>query len=112
MLTVRHTEPKIAAEAQHGWQIMFWLGDAFDYSTPFRAVVAEIVSILEETAPVRLSLPAYVPDEDFVEGSLRFGTASVGVYYEYSLGYLALMSRNRSVLEEIAAKVLPRVQVA
>ena len=107
-----HTLPKVEPDPQNGWQITFFLGDAFDYSTPFRAVVGEIVSILEQAAPVVLDLPPYFPEEDFVEGSLRFGGASFQVYYEYSLGYLSIMSANRAILEDVASKVRPRVRLA
>jgi hypothetical protein len=33
------------------------------------------------------------------------------VYFEYSLGYLSLMSGDRDLLERIAAHVFPLVQV-
>lgn len=87
------------------------MGDAFDYSIPFREFIGEIVGILEESAPVFLDPPAYFPDEDFVEGTLRFGQASLRVYYEYALGYLDLTSPDRGPLEDVAARLLPRVRI-
>ena len=111
VITVLHTPPKVEADPQYGWQITFWLGDAFDYSIPFHAAVAEIVSILEQTAPVVLDLPTYHPNEDFVEGCLMFGRSSLTVYYEYSLGYLSIMSASRTVLEDVVSRLLPSVRV-
>ena len=112
VITILHTPPKVAPDPQNGWQITFWLGDAFDYSTPFRAVVSEVVAILGQTSPAVLDLPPYHPDEDFVEGSLRVGGSSLKVYYEYSLGYLSLMSASRAILEDVTSRVLPSVRLA
>ena len=112
MLTVRHPPPRIEREADRGWQIVFWMGDAFDYSTPFREALAEIAGVLGQSASVALDLPPYFANEDFVEGVLTFGATSLKVYYEYSLGYLSLMSPDRAVLEDVAARVLPVVRVA
>ena len=110
MLTV-HTAPQIEPDPQYGWQIIFWLGDAFDYETPFRDALSLLVDILQQSGPAALSLPAYAPDEDFVEGTLSFGAETVSVYYEYSLGYLSLMSPRRATLEDIAARVFPYVRL-
>ena len=112
VITVLHTPPKVASDPQYGWQFTFWLGDAFDYLIPFRAAVAEVVAILQQTAPVVLDLPPYHPDEEFVEGTLRFGGSSLKVYYEYSLGYLSFLSASRPVLEDVASRVLPSVRSA
>jgi hypothetical protein len=102
--------PIIEPNDRYGWKIMFWLGDAFDYSIPFREALSEIVGVLQQSQPVTLDLPPHAPDEDFVEGVLTFGTAMVNVYYEYSLGYLSLMSDDRGVLEDVAARVFPCVR--
>ena len=90
----------------------FWLGEAFDYSTPFREIVREVVAILEQTAPVIIDLPPHHPDEDFVEGSIMFGDSSLRVYYEYSLGYLSIASASHDVLKDVASRVLPSVRLA
>jgi hypothetical protein len=90
--------------------MVFCLGEAFDYDTPFRKALDEIVDILQPSA-AKLELPPYAPDEDFVEGSLVVGSLTLEIYYEYSLGYLALMSTDREALQSVAAKVLPFVSV-
>jgi hypothetical protein len=108
MLTV-HTAPTIERN-EGGWEITLWLGQDFDWSTPFRASLAEIAGALgcEATA---LELPPYVPDEDFVDGTLSVQGSLVRVYFEYSLGYLSLISDDRDVLERVAARIFPLVQV-
>jgi hypothetical protein len=111
VIAILHSPPELVPDPQHGWQMTFWLGDAFDYSTPFRAIVREIVAILEQTAPVVIDLPLYHPDEDFVEGSLIFGDTSLRVYYEYSLGYLSITSASHAALKSVASRVLPSVRL-
>lgn len=110
MLSV-HSLPRIELDPQHGWQVVYWLGEAFDYDIPFRAALAEMVEVLEMEAPVRVELPPRSSDEDFVEGSLVFGEFRLKTYFEYSLGYLALMSGDRDALEMVTEKLLPMVSV-
>jgi hypothetical protein len=111
VIAVLHTPPKVEADPQYGWQITFWLGDAFEYSIPFRAAIVGIISILDQTAPAILDLPTYHPNDDFVKRSLMFGRSSLKVYFEYSLGYLAIMSASRAVLEDVVSRLLPSVRV-
>ena len=110
MLNV-HSPPRIEPERSSGWEILFWLGGGFDYSTPFRAALAEIVEILGRSGPASIDLPLAAPDEDFIEGRLEFQGDSVDVYFEYALGYLSLMSSRREVLEALATRVFPFVRV-
>jgi len=79
------------------------MGDAFDYTTPFRAALAEMVDVLSRQAPSSIRLPDYEDWEDFVEGSLQFGGTTVHVYYEHSLAYLSLTSPSEDTLREIAS---------
>lgn len=106
-----HSPPRIEPDPQHGWQMVFWLGKEFDYDTPFRAALVEMVELLQASEIVRLDLPSHAPNEDFVEGSLVVGTVTLKTYYEYSLGYLALMNADRNALEAVTAKVLPLARV-
>jgi hypothetical protein len=92
--------------------MIFWLGKAFDYDTPFRAALGEMVEILQASETVRLDLPPHAPDEDFVEGRLVVGTVTVKTYYEHSLGHLALMSADREALDAVTTKVLPLVCIS
>lgn len=109
MLTV-HTTPAVTAEPLRGWHLTFWLGEAFDYQIPFRAALAEIVSILGQAKPTNIALPNFLEGEDFVEGQLSFGNATIGIYYEYSLGYLSLNSEDRAPLDQIEALTRPFVR--
>ena len=107
MVAVLHTMPVVEPEPQHGWQLTFWLGEASDFSIPFRANVEEIATLLGEQPTKVIELPPYSSDEDFVEGTLRFGSEVVGIYYEYSLGYLSLnheAHRSISLLRECSRR--------
>ncbi|MDB5711120.1 MAG: hypothetical protein JWL96_3190 [Sphingomonas bacterium] len=84
---------------------MFWAGLAFDYTIPFRAILAEIAAKLGLTAAADLDLPAYEEGEDFIEGTLHFHGTTLATYYEYSLGYLTLASDDRDALEEVIARI-------
>ena len=106
-----NSQPVIEPDPQHGWQMVFWLGNAFDHHTPFRDALNQMVTILQSSGTIRLALPPYTPDEDFVEGSLVIDEVTLQTYYEYSLGYLALMSRDREPLEAVTAALLPFVHV-
>ena len=109
MLTV-HASPIVTVEPLRGWHLTFWLGEAFDYQTPFRAALVEIASILGRLKPTNIALPSFVEGEDFVEGQLSFGDATVGVYYEYSLGYLSLSSEDRTTLDQIEELTRPFIR--
>lgn len=110
MLSV-HSLPRVEPDLHHGWQVVFWLGEAFDYDIPFRAALAEMVEALLMEAPARIELPPRSSDEDFVEGLLVFGEIRLKTYFEYSLGYLALMSADRDEIEMVTEKLLPLVRV-
>lgn len=110
MLTV-HSAPAVEPDSRSGWQITFWLGEAFDYAIPFRQSLDEMVTILSESAAVVIDLPPYVSGEDFVQGALRVGSQTLGIYYEYSLGFLSLTSATRATLENVASQLLPSVRV-
>ncbi|WP_440848045.1 hypothetical protein [Sphingomonas sp. 22176] len=109
MLTV-HTTPTVTAEPSRGWDLTFWLGEAFDYQIPFRVALAQIASILGQSEPVNIALPDFVEGEDFVEGQLSFGSTTIGIYYEYSLGYLSLNSEDRAPLDQIEALTRPFIR--
>jgi hypothetical protein len=69
---------------------MLFVGDAFDYTTPFRALLSDIAEALGQHPQNYLELPPYEAWEDFIEGTLRFGSLSLRIYYEHSLSFLAL----------------------
>jgi hypothetical protein len=78
---------KIEPQPRGGWQLILWVGQAFNYTTPFRAMLSEIAEALGPASVVQL--PPYEAGEDFVEGTLQFGRTTLRVYYEHSLGSCA-----------------------
>jgi hypothetical protein len=100
-----HSPYEIRLDPQGGWQLILWVGHAFDYSTPFRSMVSDIAKALGQDSRNDLRLPPYEAGEDFVEGTLRFGNTSLRTYYEHSLGYLALMSDNEGTLRHVAGRI-------
>jgi hypothetical protein len=91
---------------------VLWAGEPFDYSTPFREMLAGIAGILSQDAPTSIELPAYEEYEDFVEGTLQFGDETIRTYYEHSLSYLVLLSDSADTLRRIADRIAPFMQVA
>jgi len=104
--------PVIEHDPHRGWQLVLWAGNAFDYSTPFRAMLAEIAAVLGDAAPTEVELPAYKDHEDFVGGTLRFGETALSTYYEHALGYLALTSDKADPLQEVAERLRSHLVVA
>lgn len=90
---------QIEPSPQGGWQLVLWTGEAFDYETPFRAMLATIAEALGREC--HLHLPAYEKGEDFVEGNLQLGAIQLQVYYEHSLSYLAFVSDIKAALSNV-----------
>lgn len=107
-----YSRPVIEPHRKSGWELVLWTGNAFDYSTPFREMLTEIATVLNQEAPASLELPGYEVLEDDVKGVLRFGDDEIGIYYEHSLSYLALMSDSANTLRKIADRLQPLVALA
>jgi hypothetical protein len=60
--------PAIEAGQRGEWQLVLLIGEAFDYATPFRAVLDEIADALCREAYATVQFPQYDAFEDFVEG--------------------------------------------
>ena len=101
----------VQADPQGGWQLIFWVGQAFDHATPFRTMLSDIAGALGQTAKRDLQLPPYEAGEDFIDGTLKFGKLQLRIYYEHSLSYLALMSDYERALRDAAKRVEPYVVV-
>jgi len=93
------------------WELALYSGQAFDYAIPFREMLTSIASILSRDVLSSCDLPAYEEFEDFIEGTLRFGTEIIDIYYEHSLAYISLQSPRESVLRDIVARLQPHVIV-
>ncbi len=103
---------RIESDPRGGWQLILWAGDAFDYTTRFRALLGDITEAIGQDSQTDLELPPHEVGEDFVEGRLRFGSVWLGIYYEHSLSYLALMSDSEGTLRDIADRIQGSIQVA
>jgi hypothetical protein len=104
-----HTAPVVELAREGGWEIVLWLGHAFDYHEPFRAHLEEIACLLGEDPARALALPPYEEYEDFVEGSLKFASHELSIYYEHSLGYLSISHPCRLPLDAVIASISPAV---
>jgi len=102
----------IEPDPQGGWQLMLDVGDAGDYTTPFRALLSDIAEALGQDPQNDLELPPYEVWEDFVEGTLRFGSTPLRIYYEHSLSYLALMTNSQDTLQIVADRIQRSIQAA
>ncbi len=91
--------------------VRVFLCEWFDYSYSFRGYLARLVEALGQISPATLSLPEPCPYEDFIDGSLAWNGATIAVYYEHSLGYLALTAPDRQVIDAIAKVMDPSTQV-
>jgi hypothetical protein len=96
-----HQWPDTNRHGSKGWWLIFWVGDAFDYSIPFRAILQEMVARLSVSVDCTLHIPAHYEYEDFVEGKLDWGAHSFDLYYEHSLGFLELKSSDKRALERL-----------
>jgi len=110
MITLR-SPLEVEPDPRGGWQLVFWVGSAFDLTTPFRSILGDIVESLGLDPQNDLKLPMREAGEDFVEGTFQFGAVPIRVYFEHSLSYLALMSDNELTLRDLVARVQPNVTV-
>src|ERR1700761_6131648 len=104
--------PTIESGHQGSWQLVLWAGTPFDYTTPFRSMLAEIARALGQNDQIDLDLPAYKDGEDFVTGTLRFGTGLLEVYYEHSLSYIALVSNTEDTIRDLADRIQSSIVVS
>jgi hypothetical protein len=111
MIEVR-SQPVIDRDRQGSWRLTFWIGETFDYTTPFREALNDMSEVLSRGNACSLRLPEYEVYEDFVEGTLQFGGEVIRVYYEHSLSYLSLSTDSYEILCDVAARLQSSVEVA
>jgi hypothetical protein len=102
----------IEPDPRGGWQLILWMGDPFDHTTSFRALLGDIAQALGQDRETDLRLPPSEVYEDFIEGTLRFESALLRIYYEHSLSYLALSNDSYAVLRGAADRIQRGVQSA
>jgi hypothetical protein len=110
MIEVR-SQPVIEPDPSGGWQLTFWIGRAFDYTTPFRKALDDMTKVLSREQRCSTELPEYEANEDFVEGALRFGDQVLRIYYEHSLSYLSLSTTSLEILRDVAELLQASVKV-
>jgi len=92
----------IEPDPRGGLQLTFWMGQAFDYTTPFRKALEDMTEVLSAEQCCSIQLPEYEAYEDFVEGTLQFGDQILRIYYEHSLSYLSLSTMSLEILRDVA----------
>ncbi len=105
------TQPTIEREPGGDFQVCFWVLDVFNYSTPFREMIADAVRALGRDPCEHVELPSYLEDEDFIEGAIILETARVRIYFEHARSYLSMAHPSASVLEEILEVLAPLIRI-
>ncbi|MBA4046329.1 MAG: hypothetical protein C0471_18215 [Erythrobacter sp.] len=103
--------PTIDQDPGGDFQLCLWVLDVFNYDTPFREMSAEVARALGRDPHKDLQLPAYIADEDFVEGALVLEATSISVYFEHARSYLSMSHPSRSVLADILERLSPHIHV-
>ena len=94
------SEPELKLEGSN-WTLLLWVCEPFDDAYSFRELFATITAALETKRDVDLTLPPEEPGEDFVDGTLRWGSTAYEVYFERSLGYVQFSSPSESSTREL-----------
>lgn len=102
----------IQPEPGTGYELCFWVLDAFSHATPFRGMLCEIARGIGLDPEHHLKLPPYVDGEDFIEGNLIFKGVDLVVYFEYTRSFFSVSSCNRGVLTDFLEGVSPLVRVS
>jgi len=85
-----------------------WLRRTFS----FRTFIDQLQSaLLASGSCLTVELPPLQAEEDFVHGKAQWAGKTLGLYFEYALGYLQLEAPSREVLQEISSFVASHVQV-
>jgi hypothetical protein len=85
--------------------VLLWVCEPFDQHFSFRVLLREVQAALRSRAPVNISLPPEVPAEDFVDGTVCWGTWTIPIYFERSLGFLEFWVYS----DEALAALLPAI---
>jgi ubiquinone biosynthesis monooxygenase Coq7 len=92
-----------------GGKLVLWMGDPFDYTSPFRGALAQITEALGPESVRSLQVPPPEQFEDFVEGCFRFDGKLIEVYWEHSLGHMSLRVGDMGTLHDVANRIRPLV---
>lgn len=95
--------PKFVNCGPVGWGFTLW-SHLLDDEAPHRPVLEQFARVHEGFS---LTLPKPDRYEDCVEGSLKWETHDVWVYFETILSHLWLWSPDRQAVEELRALIVP-----
>ena len=101
-------EPKVEVGARDCTLVLF-VCDCFDEGYSFRGLFAKFATVLRASREFTLSLPPETPAEDFVDGSMRWGSTTYDVYFERSLGFVTFSSPSQSTTRELLAAMTPEL---
>jgi hypothetical protein len=94
------SEPQLKLEGS-AWTLLLWVCDPFDDQYSFREFFVAIVAVLQQVHDAKLTLPPEKLREDFVDGTLRWGTLVYDVYFERSLGYVQFSNASEPNTREL-----------
>jgi len=110
MILVRD-KPKLEFDGVGRWSLTVWAGRAFDYDAPLRAVVEAAAEVLVEQAAF-IVLPPWTEGEDFIEGAIHCGKATIDVYFEYALGYVGFSCTERFLLKGLRLGLATMIELS
>ena len=95
--------PKFGISGPEGWGFTLWGAPEAD-----QGLHRQLLERLAGNHPqIELTLPKAEPDEDCIEGTLRWADHEVWVWYEAVLNYLYLWSEDRAVAEDLRKALAP-----
>jgi hypothetical protein len=91
-----------STRGSRGWGFTLW-SDLLDDEAPHR----DFLTKFSASHPgVELRLPPFDRDEDFVEGSLRWGSRDARIFYETIFSHLDLWAPDREPVEKLRAAMV------
>jgi len=83
--------------------VVYWHEDCFVDDPPYRKIVRWMLTIWRDRFDVALvGEPKEKKDEDFVVHDVLLGGRPLSVYWENSLGYISLQSKDEALIREAA----------
>ena len=103
MITVQ-TLPRVESNEHSRWGLVIWIGQAFDYDAPLRAVVQQVADLFHDTG-ASVELPLWEVGEDFIVGRVVAGSHHFDVYLEYALSYIAFSAAEEAPMREVEQRL-------
>jgi hypothetical protein len=90
--------PAIGAVSNGGWQLVFWIGEAFDHAMPCEPRLTRSPWLWGAKHAPLSSCPGHEEFEDFIEGTLHVGNEVLHIYFEHARGYLSPSGKDQATL--------------